>query len=181
GLRAAIAASAVRLPDGSLFLPARLLDGETPYAALTETRNGSYWNLVLPHALASGPLHPNSGQAAGVLAYLAEHGSRLLGLVRFNYYPVPLGRSRPSAMPGYQTSGSDDVYGLNVARFLADNDLPDQLVLSLYGQLAGGMTEGTFVSGEGATIAPVAGEYYRSMYLPPNSTSNAAFLEYLRL
>ncbi len=92
------------------------------------------------------------------------------------------GFPRPTApLPGYRSSGSDDVYGLNLARFLADNDQADQLVLSLYGQLAAGMTEGTFVSGEGATIAPVPGESYRSMYLPPNSTSDAAFLETLRL
>ncbi len=68
-----------------------------------------------------------------------------------------------------------------MARFLADEDEPDQLVLSLYGHLAAGMTEGTFVAGEGATVAPLRGASYRSMYLPPNSTSNAAFLETLRL
>ena len=78
-------------------------------------------------------------------------------------------------------SGTDEVYGLNVARFLADNDRPDQLVLSLYGALAAGMTDGTFVSGESATVTPLPGAYYRAMYLPPNSTSNAAFLETLRL
>jgi hypothetical protein len=43
------------------------------------------------------------------------------------------------------------------------------------------MTEGTFVSGEAATVAPLGGAYYRSMYLPPNSASNAAFLATLRL
>jgi hypothetical protein len=73
------------------------------------------------------------------------------------------------------------VYGLNMARFLADNDQASQLVLSLYGQLAAGMTPGTYVSGEAATIAPVRGEPYRKMFLPPNSGSNAAFLETLRL
>jgi hypothetical protein len=73
------------------------------------------------------------------------------------------------------------VYGLNVARFLADNDLAGQLVLSLYGQLAAAMAPGTFVSGEGVSIAPLAGGHYRSMYLPPNGASNAAFLETLRV
>jgi hypothetical protein len=43
------------------------------------------------------------------------------------------------------------------------------------------MTENTFVSGEGATVAPLDGAYYRAMYLPPNSVSNDAFLETLRL
>ena len=54
-------------------------------------------------------------------------------------------------------------------------------MLSLYGQLAAGMTRGTFVAGEGATVAPLGGERYRSMYLPPNGAANAAFLETLRL
>jgi hypothetical protein len=32
-----------------------------------------------------------------------------------------------------------------------------------------------------ATLAPLNGAYYRSMYLPPNGASNAAFLATLRL
>jgi hypothetical protein len=174
GLRSAVRASARKLPDGSLFIPVRLFDGEAPYDALTASKLGSYWNLVMPYALASGLFSPRSPEALGALRYMLNHGSRLLGLVRagaFSLYP-----SRR-----YPTSGSDEVYGLNVARFLADNDQPDQLSLSFYGQLAAAMTPGTFVSGEGATIAPVGGEYYRRMYLPPNSVSNAAFLEKLRL
>ena len=73
------------------------------------------------------------------------------------------------------------MYGLNVARFLADNDRPDQLVLSLYGMLGASMTPNTFVSGEAATVAPLRGASYRSMYMPPNTASNSAFLETLRL
>ncbi len=180
GLRAALSRSAQRLPDGSLFVPARLLDGEKPYGSLTATVRGSYWNLVVPDALASGLLTPGGVQANGVLRYLYNHGSRLLGLPRFNYYAEPVGGVRAGGLPGYRTSGTDDVYGLNLVRFLADNDQPDELVLSLYGQLAAGMTDGTFVSGEGATVSPEPGAFYRSMYLPPNSTSNAAFLECLR-
>src|SRR5690242_21907628 len=37
---------------------------------------------------------------------------------------------------GAGSSGTDEVYGVNVARFLADADQPDQLALSLYGTLA---------------------------------------------
>ena len=43
------------------------------------------------------------------------------------------------------------------------------------------MTPETFVSGEAATVAPLRGAAYRSMYLPPNTASNSAFLETLRL
>jgi hypothetical protein len=54
-------------------------------------------------------------------------------------------------------------------------------VLSLYGQLAAAMTPGTFVAGEGASVAPIEGQSHRAMYLPPNGAANAAYLETLRL
>ena len=174
GLRAAISKSARRLPDHSLFVPVKLLDDSLPYTQLTATIPGSYWNLVIPYALASGLFEPRGAQALGIWRYMQNHGSRLLGLVRADAASL-------YTQPTFPTSGSDQVYGLDVARFLADNDEADQLVLSLYGQLAAGMTHDTFVSGESATIAPVPGEFYRSMYLPPNSVSNATFLETLRL
>jgi hypothetical protein len=174
GLRRAVAASQRRLRDGSLFLPVQLGDGVQPYPALMTTRLGSYWNLVMPYALASGLFRPGTPQASGVYRYMLRHGSRLLGLVRAGAYAL-------YRDPVFPTSGTDQVYGINVSRFLADNDKPDQLVLSLYGQLAAGMTEGTFVAGEAATVTPLGGSYYRSMYLPPNGASNAAFLTTLRL
>jgi hypothetical protein len=175
GLRAAVSRSQVRLPDGSLFVPVRLLDRERPYGSVIESRAGSYWNLVAPYALASGLFLPGSPEAEGALRYLRLHGSRFLGLVRAGAYAL-YGLTAP-----FPTSGTDQVYGLNVARFLADNDEPDQLVLSLYGQLAAGMTPGTFVAGEAASLAPIPGEYHRSMYLSPNGAANATFLETLRL
>jgi hypothetical protein len=175
GLRAALRTSERRLPDGSLFIPARLLDDEAPYGSLVEERLGSYWNLVMPFALSSGFFAPGGSEARGVLRYMLRHGSRLLGLVRAGAYAL-YGRTAP-----FPVSGTDEVYGVDVARFLADNHESDQLVLSLYGALGAAMTPGTFVAGEGASVAPLDGKYYRAMYLPPNSESNAAFLETLRL
>ena len=175
GLRAAVRASSSRLGDGSLFIPMSLLDAtEHPYGSVTDSLEGSYWNLVMPYALASGLFPPGSPEAAGVLRYIVGHGSRLLGLVRFRAWPN-VGKA------GYRSPGSDDVYGTSWARFLADNDQPDQLILSLYGKLGADMTANTFVSGEGSTIGPVDGEYYRSMFRPPNAANNAFFLEALRL
>jgi hypothetical protein len=173
GLRRAVGASQRRLADGSLFIPARLLDREPAYDSLTQERLGSYWNLVMPYALASGLFEPGSPQATGALRYLLRHGSRLLGVVRAGAYAL-------YESPVFPTSGTDQVYGINVARFLADNDVSDQLVLSLYGTLATAMTPNTFVSGEAASVAPLAGNHFRSMYLPPNGASNAAFLATLR-
>ena len=184
----AISASSYTLADGSLFTPADLLDGTTPFDPITATTLGGYWNLVAWYGFAKGAYPPGSPQAQATLKYAYDHGSRLLGLLR----------ARDSAV--------DDVYGVEQANFLADNDQADQLVLSLYGKLAAGMTRGTFVSGESDNIGPIAtkwplqsgycqtgqpctppspeegwapDEYYRAMYLAPNSANNTMFLDVL--
>lgn len=175
GLRRAVRRSENRLPDGSLFLPMRLLDSETPYRMVTESRAGSYWNLVAPYALASGLFPPGSREARGALRYLLLHGARLAGLVRTGAYVL----YGPGA--GGERSGANPVYGNNFSRFLADLDRPDRLVLSLYGHLALGMSPGTFVAGEGTTVAPLDGASYRAAYRPPNAAANATVLETLRL
>jgi hypothetical protein len=173
-LRSAVRASQRRLPDGSLFVPAALLDDASPFDLLTATREGSYWNLVMPYALASGFFEPTSREAEGIWHYMRNHGSRFLGLVRADAQRLYRGAPFPS-------TGVDQVYGLNMARFLADADAPDELVLSLYGALAGAMTRDTFVSGEAATVAPLAGLPRGAMYLPPNGGGNTALLETLRI
>jgi hypothetical protein len=43
------------------------------------------------------------------------------------------------------------------------------------------MTRGTLVGGEGTSIAPLAGAYARTAYLPPNAAAGASFLATLRL
>ena len=174
GLRRAVARSQRRVADGSLFVPVRLLDAERPYRSLMESRPGSYWNLVMPYALASGLFPPNGPQANGIRRYLDRHGARLLGVVRAGAYAL-------YRDPRFPTSGTDHVYNLNAARFLADNGRADELALGLYGALAAAMAPGTFVSGEAASIALLGRADARAMYLPPNSASNAAFLVTLRL
>lgn len=170
----AVRESEQRLPDGALFVPLALLDHARPYQRIVASRDGSYWNLLAPYGFASGFFPPHRPEARGILRYLLDHGSRLLGLVRSS-------DAKLYGRPVYPVSGTDQVYGLSVSRFLADNDEPDQLVLSLYGMLAAAMTPGTFVAGEGASVSPLYGRLERTMLLPPNSGANAAFLETLRL
>lgn len=173
GIRQAVAASERRLGDGSLFVPVSLLAQEQPYALVVQERLGSYWNLVMPFALASGIFPPGSAQARGIQRYIDRHGGRLLGVVRSGAYAL-YGRD------AYPASGTNHVYNLSASRFLADQDRPDALVLALYGSLASSLTRGTFVSGEAASVTPLRGTSYRGMYLPPNVGSNAAFLETVR-
>ncbi|MGZ4291308.1 MAG: hypothetical protein ACXVQQ_01805 [Gaiellaceae bacterium] len=172
-LRLALNTTEVRLPDGSLFVPATLTDPQRPFPRITATRDGSYWNLVMPYAFASGFFRPGGAEADGVLQYLAKHGSRLLGVTRADAH-IAYGRTVVG-------DGLGEVYALNASRFLADNDQADQLVLALYGMLAAGMTRDTYVSGEAVSLLPVGTAYYRTMYMPPNLGANSSFLETLKL
>ena len=172
-LRPAVHAVEVRMPDRSLFLPATLTNPSRPYPRITATRDGSYWNLVMPYAFASGFFAPGGGEAKGILQYLSLHGSRLAGVTRADAH-IAYGRYVVG-------DGLGEVYVMNQSRFLADNDQPDQLALSLYGMLAAGMTRDTFVSGEAVSLLPVGTAYYRTMYMPPNLGANSSFLETLKL
>lgn len=177
-LRAAIDSSAIKVTDDQTFIPVALLAGEQPWSPITDTKLGSYWNLVMPYVYASGILGDELEQQA--LEYARQHGSFLLGMQRFNYYPTAIGEVTPGGLPGYRTSGVDNQYGVSSTELLADLDKPDDIVLALYGKLVHGMTRGTFISGEGETVGPVDGEYYRSIYLPPASFNNDYFLTVLR-
>ena len=170
-LRPAVRKASKRLPDGSLFVPDMLAPKQKPFGLLTASRDGSYWNLVMPYALGSGWFPPQSATSRGIVRYLLGHGSRMLGL------PRTYARSVYGKEPG---AGLAQVYGLGVSRFLADEDQPDQLVLTLYGMLAAGMTTNTFVSGEAVSVLPLRGRYDRAMFMPPNNGSNASYLGTLR-
>ena len=63
--------------DASLFVPEAFGSHIRPYKHITQTRDGSYWNLVVPYALASGFFEPGSRQARGLLRYLLEHQGRV--------------------------------------------------------------------------------------------------------
>jgi hypothetical protein len=172
-LRPAVHKVEVRLRDGSLFLPATVTDPARPYPRITATRDGSYWNLVMPYAFASGFFPPGGAEATGILRYLSLHGARLLGVTRADAH-ISYGRKVVG-------EGLAEVYVLNQSRFFADNDQPDQLALTLYGMLAAGMTRDTFISGEAVSLLPVGTAYYRTMYMPPNLDANSSFLGTLKL
>ena len=130
----------------------------------------------MPYALASGLLPAGAARARRRSATCARTARACSG----SSAPAPT-RST-AATRRFPVSGTDEVYGINTARFLAAAAARrEQLVLSLYGQLAAGMTPDTFVAGEAATVAPLARRADRSMYLPPNGAANGAFLETLRL
>lgn len=182
----AVRASAVTLPDGALFTPVMLLDDEQVWDPITAETLGGYWNLVAHYGFGAKVYPPGSAEARATEKYLEQYGGRLLGLLRA------------------RDSGNTNVYAVEHMKFLADNDFADELVLSFYGKLAHGMTRDTYVSGEAHNVGPILtkwplcrgtpgcvppapadgwtdDEYYRAMYMPPNSANNTSFLEALRL
>ncbi|WP_127587402.1 hypothetical protein [Paenibacillus koleovorans] len=185
GLDEAVKASSVTLPDGSLFTAVSLLADEEAYPHVAATYLGSYWNLVVHYAFSSQLYAPSSPEAVATLNYLYNHGARLLGQLKV----------RDGAI--------NDVYAVENTKFMADNDQADQLVLSFYGHLAHALTRNTLIAGEAANIGPLASkwplqfgagrtppsfedgwaadEYYRGIYLSPNSANNAFFLQLLRM
>lgn len=177
----AVEQSSRRMADGSLFVHYSLLEPADPFDPITETRLGSYWNLCMPYAFASGLWEPGGPEMRAICKYMHEHGAVLLGLLRFNYYPTPIGSHRNDGLPGYRTTGFDNVYLLNYARMLAENDMPERLIASFYGKIAHGQTRGTYVCGEGATVGPEPDLPFRSCYGTPNSANNSTFLLMLRL
>ena len=93
--------------DGSLFVPDELAAKQTPFDRLTASRDGSYWNLVMPYAFASGWFPAHSRAARGIVRYLLAHGARLLGVPR-TYARTVYGNA-----PG---AGLAQVYGLERRR-----------------------------------------------------------------
>jgi hypothetical protein len=71
------------------------------------------------------------------------------------------------------------LYGLRYQLALLRRDERESALVGFYGQLAQGMTRGTFIGGEGSRFLHGDADG-RSFYLPPNSTSNATWLITLR-
>jgi hypothetical protein len=179
-LRKAVDTSKVRLPDGSLFVPIELLAGEKPYESITESTQGSYWNLTFPYAMASGLWEANGPDMDGIVAYIRNHGGLFLGLLRFSVNAQTDVIQNETEGLLYRP-GLDNVYLTGYIDVLADRDDAEHLVLSFYGKLAHGMTRNTFSEGEGSSLTPTPKLAYRWTNGAPNSTNNALYLQLLRL
>ncbi len=174
GLHRAVEVGAAA-PRWEPFIPVRLLDHVKPYRSLTASRNGSYWNLVAPYATALAVIAPHSPTAQAIFEHMLRHGSRSSassGPARtaVRRAPVPdirLGSGlRPERRPFPRRQRRVRPARAEPLRAARRRDDTRHLRL-----------------GESASIAPLRGSHslYRTMYLPPNGASNAAFLETLRL
>lgn len=151
------------------FIPNALFGFEKAYDVITDTKIGSYYNLVAPYTIASEVLGPNSRREGWMLQYIQQHGGICMGMIR----------CRPTSEYFVSKSNLDDLYGAGYTLTLLRRDDVDRALVSFYGKLAQGMTRDTFLSGEGTCLVPMD-KYGRQMSLPPNTGGNAYYLQMLR-
>jgi hypothetical protein len=152
------------------FIPNALLADEHLHDPITETRIGSYWNLVINYTIGSRLFPAGSDEERWIPRYLETHGGLCMGMVR-------AGGSEHAFW-----TGPDRVNPLYGTRYVVDalrRDDPERALVSFYGMLAQGFTRQTLVAGEGCALEPVD-EGGRFFYCPPNSAGNAHFLTMLR-
>ncbi|HEX4413537.1 MAG TPA: hypothetical protein VH107_07910, partial [Lacipirellulaceae bacterium] len=151
------------------FVPVALLADEPAHDPLTATRTGSYYDLICPYVIGSEIFGQGSEQEDWLLGYMQQHGGIAMGMVR----------TMPAQGEFKNAPGVVPLYGLRYQLALLRRDEREKALVGFYGQLAQGMTRGTFIGGEGTRF--LHGDANgRSLYLPPNSSSNAAWLVTLR-
>jgi len=152
------------------FLPNALLDVETVHDPITDTRIGSYWNLMVNYVIGSRLYPAGSAEERWLPEYLQQHGGLCMGMTRSGGTEHAFWTGPHRVNPLYGT------------RYVVDTlrrDDPERALVSFYGMLAQGFTRNTFNAGEGCTLAPVD-DGGRMFYCPPNSAGNAHFLTMLR-
>jgi hypothetical protein len=151
------------------FIPVALHFDEPAHDPLTATRMGSYYNLMCPYIIGSEVFGQSSEREDWLIGYLENHGAIAMGMIR----------STPHQGQFNGEPGVNPLYGLRYALALLRRDAREKAITGFYGQLAQGMTRDTFIGGEGSRF--LHGDANgRSFYLPPNSSSNAAWLVTLR-
>jgi hypothetical protein len=151
------------------FIPNALLADEPAHDPLTATRTGSYYDLMCPYIIGSEIFGQGSDREDWLIGYLQNHGGIGMGMPRV----------KPAQGIYMGEPGVNPLYGLRYQLALLRRDEREKALVGFYGQLAQGMTRGTFIGGEGNRFVH-GDENGRSFYLPPNSTSNAAWLIVLR-
>ncbi|HEY3395287.1 MAG TPA: hypothetical protein VGK58_21480 [Lacipirellulaceae bacterium] len=151
------------------FIPIALLADEPAHDPLTATRTGSYYDLMCPYVIGSEIFGQGSEREDWLIGYLENHGGIAMGMIR----------SQPQQGQFSGEPGVNPLYGLRYQLALLRRDEREKALVGFYGQLAQGMTRGTFIGGEGSRF--LHGDANgRSFYLPPNSSSNATWLVTLR-
>lgn len=152
------------------FVPLALFNEIPINGRLTATRLGGYYDLMVPYIIGSEVLGIGSEAEKWMIDTLQQRGGICMGMIR---------GAGINKMYGGVFGGVNNLYGLRYTLALLKRDDVDRALVSFYGKLAQGMTENTYISGEGSGMAPYD-EFGRVCYDPPNSAANAFFLQMLR-
>jgi hypothetical protein len=151
------------------FIPMALFHNEDTHEPITNSRLGSYWDLVVNYVIGSR-LFVGSERELWLPRYVEQHGGLFMGLTRSaatnNTFWTGTHRTNP-------------LYGMRYILDTLRRDDPERALVSFYGMLAQGMTRNTFIGAEGCAIEPLD-EGGRFFYCPPNSSSNGQWLAVLR-
>jgi hypothetical protein len=152
------------------FVPVALFGDEPVHDPILHSRIGSYWNIIIGYAIASGVFPPGSEAENWIPHYLETHGGLCMGMLRSGGGQFNFWTSDNRVNPLYGT------------RYLIDTlrrDDPDRALVGFYGMLAQGFTRNTFVVAEGCDLTPLD-QGGRIFYCPPNSAGNSHLLSTLR-
>src|SRR5207249_1602285 len=151
------------------FIPMALYYEEEIHDPITETRVGSYWDLVANYIIGSR-IFAGSERELWLPRYFEQHGGLCMGLTRSaaanNAFWTGKHRTNP-------------LYGMRYILDALRRDEPERALVGFYGMLAHGMTRNTFIGAEGCSLQPLdrGGRFF---YCPPNSSSNGQWLAVLR-
>jgi hypothetical protein len=151
------------------FVPMALFHTEEIHDPITETRLGSYWDLVANYVIGSR-LFAGSERELWLPRYFELHGGLCMGLTRSAAANHTFWTGKHRTNP---------LYGMRYILDTLRRDDPERALVSFYGMLAHGMTRNTFIGAEGCSIQPLddGGRYF---FCPPNSSSNGQWLAVLR-
>jgi hypothetical protein len=151
------------------FVPMAMNPTEDLHDPITETRLGSYWDLVANYAIGSR-IFAGTDRELWIPRYFETHGGLCMGLTRSAAanHTFWTGKNR-----------TNPLYGMRYILDALRRDDVERALVSFYGMLAHGMTRNTFAGAEGASIETLdeGGRYF---YCPPNSSSNGQWLAVLR-
>jgi hypothetical protein len=151
------------------FIPMALFYEEQIHDPITETRVGSYWDLVVNYVIGSR-IFVGSERELWLPRYIEQHGGLCMGMTR-----------SAAAQNAFWTGKyrTNPLYGMRYILDALRRDETERALVSFYGMLAHGMTRNTFIGAEGCSLEPLD-EGGRFFYCPPNSTSNGQWLAVLR-
>ena len=151
------------------FVPCALYGAEDVHDPITETRIGSYWDLVANYVIGSG-IFNGTEKETWVPRYFETHGGLCMGLTR-----------SAAANHSFWTGKhrTNPLYGMRYVNDCLRRDDVARALVNFYGMLAHGMTRNTFIGAEGCSIQPLD-QGGRFFFCPPNTASNGEWLWTLR-